>query len=57
MGNFQNARTLAGLGMALAVIAAAAGGADAAAGIAAGTSQSALRAFLSHTRAEEASAE
>jgi len=57
MGNFQNARTLAGLGAALAVIAAAAGAGDAAAGIALGTSSSAQRAFLKHTRAEEAAAD
>jgi predicted Zn-dependent protease len=57
MGNFQSARTLAGLGAALAVIAAAAGAGDAAAGIALGTSSSAQRSFLKHTRAEEASAD
>jgi predicted Zn-dependent protease len=57
MGNMQSARTVAGLGIALAVIAAAAGGGDAAGGIAAGTSSSALRVFLKHTRAEESSAD
>ncbi len=57
MGNYQNARTMAGLGAALAVIAAAAGAGDAAAGIALGTSSSAQRAFLKHTRAEEAAAD
>lgn len=57
MGNLRGARTLAGLGTALAVIAAAAGAGDAAAGIAVGTSSSARRAFLAHTRAEEASAD
>ena len=57
MGNFQNARTLAGLGAALAVIAAASGAGEAAAGIALGTSSSAQRAFLKHTRAEEAAAD
>ncbi|MFT7593598.1 MAG: putative Zn-dependent protease [Paracoccaceae bacterium] len=57
MGNFQNARTLAGLGAALAVIAAASGAGEAAAGIALGTSSSAQRIFLKHTRAEEASAD
>lgn len=57
MGNFQSARTLAGLGAALAVIAAASGAGDAAAGIALGTSSSAHRAFLKHTRAEESSAD
>ena len=57
MGNFQNARTLAGLGTALAVIAAASGAGEAAAGIALGTSTSAQRIFLKHTRAEESSAD
>lgn len=57
MGNLRGARTLAGLGTALALIAAAAGAGDAAGGIAIGTSASAQRAFLAHTRAEEASAD
>ncbi|MEM8731414.1 MAG: M48 family metalloprotease [Pseudomonadota bacterium] len=58
MGNLRSARTVSGLGLALAVAAAAAGaGGDAAAGIAFGTNSSALRAFLAHTRAEEASAD
>ena len=58
LANMQNARTAAGLGMALAV-AAAAGGADggAAAGIAFGTQSAALRGFLAHTRAEESAAD
>jgi predicted Zn-dependent protease len=55
--NLGAARTAAGLGLALAAIAAAAGGGEAAAGIALGTQSSAQRAFLSHTRAEEASAD
>ncbi|MCI5095531.1 MAG: M48 family metalloprotease [Rhodobacteraceae bacterium] len=55
--NLRSAQGLAGLGVALAVLAAAAGGGDAAAGIALGTQNSALRSFLSHTRAEEASAD
>ena len=58
MANLKSARTVAGLGLALAVAAAAAGaGGDAATGLAFGTSSSALRSFLAHTRAEEASAD
>lgn len=57
LNNLRAARGMAGLGMALAVAAAAAGGGQAAGGIAAGTSSSALRSFLMHTRAEEASAD
>ncbi|WP_120632869.1 M48 family metalloprotease [Ruegeria sp. EL01] len=55
--NLRAAQRNAGLGTALAIIAAAAGGGEAAAGIAAGTSASALRSFLGHTRAEESSAD
>ncbi|HKK97724.1 MAG TPA: M48 family metalloprotease [Marivita sp.] len=57
MGNFRTARTAAGLGLVLAAAAAAAGGGQAAAGIAIGAQSSAMRNFLSHTRAEEASAD
>lgn len=57
MGNLKSARTAAGLGMALAVAAGAAGAGDAAAGLALGTSSSALRSYLAHTRSEEASAD
>jgi predicted Zn-dependent protease len=57
MANLGNARTVAGLGTALAVIAAAAGGGEAAGAIAVGTQSAAIRAFLSHTRAEESSAD
>lgn len=58
MGNMRSARTAAGFGMALAVIAAAAGApSQAAGGIALGTSSSAYRVFLKHTRAEEAAAD
>jgi len=57
MGNYQNARTLSGLGAALAVVAAAAGAGSAAGGIALGTASSAQRGFLKHTRAEEAAAD
>jgi predicted Zn-dependent protease len=57
LGNMQSARTASGLGMALAVAAAAAGGGEAAMGLALGAQSSVLRTFLSHTRAEEASAD
>jgi predicted Zn-dependent protease len=57
LGNMANARTISGLGIALAAVAAASGNGGAAAGIALGTSSSAQRAFLGHTRAEEASAD
>lgn len=57
LGNLQGAQTLATLGTALALIAAAAGAGEAAGGIAIGTQSSALRHFLAHTRAEEASAD
>lgn len=56
-GNLRSARTAAGLGMILAAAAAAAGNPEAGAGIAFGTSSSAMRRFLSHSRAEEASAD
>nr|WP_321252393.1 M48 family metalloprotease [uncultured Ruegeria sp.] len=55
--NLRAAKRNASLGTALALIVAAAGGGEAAGGIAAGTSGSALRSFLGHTRAEEASAD
>lgn len=57
LGNLSNSRTIAGLGIALAAAAAAAGNGKAAGGIAIGASSSARRAFLAHTRAEEASAD
>ena len=57
MTNLGSARTAAGLGLALAAIAAAAGNSEAAAGIAIGTQGSAQRVFLKHTRSEEASAD
>jgi predicted Zn-dependent protease len=57
MANLQSARSIAGLGLALSLLAAAAGAGEAAGGLAIGTQSSALRAFLSHTRAEEASAD
>lgn len=56
--NIGNARTVAGLGVALSALAAAAtGNSELAAGVAAGVTSSASRVFLSHTRAEEASAD
>ncbi|WP_170329159.1 M48 family metalloprotease [Ruegeria arenilitoris] len=55
--NLRAAQRNAGFGTALALIVAAAGGGEAAAGIAAGTQSSALRSFLGHTRAEESSAD
>jgi predicted Zn-dependent protease len=55
--NLKSANTASGLGLALAAIAAAAGNGEAAAGIALGSGSSALRGFLAHTRAEEASAD
>lgn len=57
LGNLSNSRTISGLGLALAAAAAASGNGKAAGGIAIGTASSAQRAFLSHTRAEEASAD
>ncbi|WP_170427914.1 M48 family metalloprotease [Ruegeria arenilitoris] len=55
--NLRAAQRNAQLGTALALVVAAAGGGEAAAGIAAGTSGAALRSFLGHTRAEESSAD
>lgn len=57
MQNMRSAGNAAGLGIALAVLAAAAGGSEAAAGVAIGTQSSAFRGFLAHTRAEESSAD
>lgn len=56
-GNARSARTAAGLGFILAAAAAAAGQPEVGLGIAAGSRSSALRSFLAHTRAEEASAD
>ncbi|RKF15154.1 peptidase M48 [Roseovarius spongiae] len=56
--NIRNARTAAGLGMALAAAAGAvSGNAQAAAGIAAGSMGTAMRLLFAHTRAEESSAD
>ncbi|WGW05851.1 M48 family metalloprotease [Tropicibacter oceani] len=58
LGNMRSARTAAGLGMILgAAAAAASNNPQAGLGIAIGTQSSALRLFLSHTRAEESSAD
>lgn len=57
MTNLASTRTAAGLGVALATIAAAAGSAQAAGGILLGTQTSAQNRFFKHTRAEEASAD
>ena len=55
--NLRSARTAAGLGAILAAAAAAGGSGRAAAGLSLGAQSSAMRLFLSHTRAEEASAD
>jgi predicted Zn-dependent protease len=55
--NMRSASTAAGLGVALGLLASAAGGGKAGAGVAFGVQSSALRNFLSNTRAEEASAD
>ena len=56
-GNMAAARTAAGFGLALAAATAAAGGGSAAGGIAIGSVSSAMRRFMVHSRAEEASAD
>jgi len=57
LANMRSARTAAGLGLLLSAVAAQAGGTKAGIGIAAGTTSAAKRIFLSHTRAEESSAD
>jgi predicted Zn-dependent protease len=57
MSNLRSARTVAGLGLALAAVASAAGNSDAGAGLALGVQSAAQRAFLRHTRAEEIAAD
>jgi predicted Zn-dependent protease len=57
VGALRNAGSVSSLGTILAVIAAAAGAGDAAAGIALGSQASAQRSFLAHTRAEESAAD
>lgn len=56
-GNARAARNAAGMGVLLAGIAAASGGGKASAGLALGAASSAYRVLLSHSRAEEASAD
>ena len=56
-GNLQAARSAARIGTILAAAAAAAGAPEAAVGLGLGSQSSALRSFLSHTRAEESSAD
>lgn len=55
--NARTAKNMVGLGLALAVAAAASGNSDAAAALGIGITSSANRVFMSHTRAEEASAD
>jgi len=55
--NQQSATTVIGIGLLLATIAAANGNSQAAGGIAAGVAGSAIGKFLSHTRAEETTAD
>ncbi|MBS9718619.1 M48 family metalloprotease [Pseudohalocynthiibacter aestuariivivens] len=55
--NAANSRTAAGLGILLSAAVAATGNGQAAAGVAAGTSGTAQRLFLAHTRSEESSAD
>lgn len=55
--NMRSTRSIAGLGLLLAAAAAASGRSEAAGGLAAGVSSSALRGFLKNTRAEEAAAD
>ena len=57
LSNLENSRTIAGLGIALAVATAAAGSTDGAVGIALGSQSLAQRVFFKHTSAEEASAD
>ena len=57
MNNYASSRTAAGIGLALAGVAAATGNAQAAAGLAVGLQSSALARFFKHTQAEEASAD
>lgn len=58
LGNMRTARTAAGLGMILGAAAAAASGEpQAGLGVALGAQSSAMRMFLSHSRAEESSAD
>ncbi|MFT5639281.1 MAG: putative Zn-dependent protease [Paracoccaceae bacterium] len=55
--NQQSAQTAIGLGLLLGIAAAASGNSELAGGLAAGTTGSTIRNFLSHSRAEETSAD
>ncbi len=57
LANQRSASTLTTLGFALAAVAAASGNGDAAGGIALGTTGSAQRNYLAHTRSEESAAD
>jgi predicted Zn-dependent protease len=57
MNNYASTRTAAGIGLALAGVAAATGNGQAAAGLAVGLQSSSLARFFKHTQAEEASAD
>lgn len=57
MANFKAAQTTAGLGLALAALAGAAGSGELAAGLGTFTTSASQRGFLAHTRAEEAAAD
>ena len=57
LSNLGDSRTIAGLGIALAVASAMAGSSDGAVGFALGSQSVAQRVFFKHTRAEEASAD
>lgn len=54
---YRSSRTVAGIGMALAAIAGAAGSGEAATALGLGISSAAQRSYLSHSRAEESSAD
>lgn len=57
LSNIRNAGSVAAVGLAVAAAVAATGNGRAAAGVAIGSNSSAMRNFLSHTRAEESSAD
>ena len=57
LSNVRSARSAAGLGLALSLLAGAAGGSKAGAGVAIGATSSARRVLLAHTRGEESAAD